>query len=272
LFVKSKFERIFGFSRIKNEQIDKRHKDIACSLQRVTEELIFSIVEKAYKLTGSSNITIAGGVAQNSVANGKIIKNTSFNNLYIPSAGHDAGIAMGSAQYYYFNELNQPRVEALYNANLGIQFSNHQIGEKLKELNLECRFLEDDFLFQYLANKIASDKVIGFFDGAAEFGPRALGGRSILADPRNINAKELLNLKIKRRESFRPFAPSILKEYVVDYFTKLEDVPFMEKVFPIKPEKHKEIPAVTHVDGTGRLQTVSKEKLRKAILWMWRNR
>jgi len=225
LFVKSKFERIFGVARIKNEHIDKRHKDIACSLQRVTEELIFSIVEKAYKLTGSLNITFAGGVAQNSVANGKIIKNTSFDNLYIPSAGHDAGIAMGSAQYYYFNELNQPRVEALYNANLGIQFDNQQIGEKLKELNLEFRFLEDDLLFQYLAKKIASEKVIGFFDGAAEFGPRALGSRSIVADPRNPRAQALLNEKIKKRESsivniiedFKRISGSFMKLYCCLY-------------------------------------------------------
>lgn len=259
LFVKSKFERIFGTARMKNEQIDKRHKDIACSLQRVTEELIFSIVEKAHKLTGSCNITIAGGVAQNSVANGKIIKNTSFDNLYIPSAGHDAGIAMGSAQYYYFNELNQPRVEALYNANLGIQFDNEQIGKKLKELNLEFRFLEDDLLFKYLAKKIASEKVIGFFDGAAEFGPRALGSRSIVADPRNPRAQALLNEKIKKRESFRPFAPSILEEFGAEYFEDYQFTPFMERVLSINPTKKALIPAVTHVDGSGRLQSVRKE-------------
>lgn len=259
LFVKSKFERIFGTARMKNEQIDKRHKDIACSLQRVTEELIFSIVEKAHKLTGSCNITIAGGVAQNSVANGKIIKNTSFDNLYIPSAGHDAGIAMGSAQYYYFNELNQPRVEATYNANLGIQFDNEQIGKKLKELNLEFRFLEDDLLFKYLAKKIASEKVIGFFDGAAEFGPRALGSRSIVADPRNTRAQALLNEKIKKRESFRPFAPSILEEFGAEYFEDYQFTPFMERVLSINPTKRASIPAVTHVDGSGRLQSVRKE-------------
>ena len=259
LFVKSKFERIFGISRIKNEQIDKRHKDIACSLQRVTEELIFSIVEKAYKSTGSCNITIAGGVAQNSVANGKIIKNTSFDNLYIPSAGHDAGIAMGSAQYYYFNELNQRRVEAVYNANLGIQFDNNQIMEKLKELNLEFSFLKDEVLFQYLAEKIASEKVVGFFDGAAEFGPRALGSRSIVADPRNPRAQALLNEKIKKRESFRPFAPSILEEFGSEYFEDYQFTPFMERVLSINPTKRASIPAVTHVDGSGRLQSVRKE-------------
>jgi len=118
--------------------------------------------------------------------------------------------------------------------------------------------LDDDTLFDRVTDKLIEPGVVGWFSGRAEFGPRALGARSIIADPRNEQAKELLNLKIKRRESFRPFAPSILKEYVGEYFTKVEDVPFMEKVFPIKPEKHAIIPAVTHVDGTGRLQTVDK--------------
>jgi carbamoyltransferase len=129
----------------------------------------------------------------------------------------------------------------------------------LQEKGIQYRRLSDDELYDVVTDKLIEPGVVGWYNGRAEFGPRALGARSILADPRNSKAKDLLNLKIKRRESFRPFAPSILKEYTADYFVKSDPVPFMEKVFPIKPEKHSEIPAVTHVDGTGRLQTVDKE-------------
>jgi carbamoyltransferase len=238
--------------------VEQKHKDIASSLQKVTEDLIFEIVEKAFELTRSQNISIAGGVAQNSVANGKILQHTSFKNLYIPSAGHDAGIAMGAAQYHYFHNLGNNRVKPLYDANLGISFTNSQIKNVLDNLNLTYTFLEDDELFPYVASKIASNCVVGFFDGRAEFGPRALGSRSIIADPRNPNAQTLLNEKIKKRESFRPFAPSILEEFGNEYFENYQFTPFMERVLKIKEEKRKYIPSVTHVDGTGRLQSVSK--------------
>jgi carbamoyltransferase len=259
LFNKNKFEAAFGAARQRSELINKRHKDIACSLQRVTEELIFAIIERAYALTGSSNITIAGGVAQNSVANGKILLNTSFSSLYIPSAGHDAGIAMGCAQYYYFNDQRNNRVEPLYNANLGISFANNEIQNILDELKLSYKYYDDDFLFDFLAKKIANEKVVGFFDGAAEFGPRALGSRSIVADPRNPRAQALLNEKIKKRESFRPFAPSILEEFGSEYFDEYQFTPFMERVLSIKESKRHLIPAVTHVDGSGRLQSVRRD-------------
>jgi carbamoyltransferase len=192
------------------------------------------------------------------VANGKIIENTNFENLYIPSAGHDAGISMGCALYAYNHILKQPRSAAIYSAYTGSRFSNEEIEVFLKSRNIEYVRLDDVELYDRITDKLIEPGVVGWFSGRAEFGPRALGGRSIIADPRNSQAKELLNSKIKRRESFRPFAPSILKEYVSEYFTKVEDVPFMEKVFPIKPEKYGVIPAVTHVDGTGRLQTVDK--------------
>ena len=259
LFKIERFEEFFGKIRRKEESIEERHKNIAASLQRYTEELIFGIVERAYQLTGLRKVTIAGGVAQNSVANGKILKYTSFDELYIPSAGHDAGIAMGAAQYQYFNNLNYQRIDPLYNANLGISFSNDQIREVLINLKLEFTFLEDQDLFPFLAKKISESNVIGFFDGSAEFGPRALGSRSILADPRNPEAQALLNEKIKKRESFRPFAPSILEEFGSEYFHDYQFTPFMERVLSIKEEKRPMIPAVTHVDGSGRLQSVKKE-------------
>jgi carbamoyltransferase len=179
--------------------------------------------------------------------------------LYIPSAGHDAGISMGSALYVYNHVLKQPRAKAIYTAYTGSKFTNEEIEKFLQEKGIKYTRLEDAALYDKVTDKLIEPGVVGWFSGRAEFGPRALGGRSIIADPRNDKAKELLNLKIKRRESFRPFAPSILKEYTADFFTKVEDVPFMEKVFPIKLEKQHEIPAVTHVDGTGRLQTVMKD-------------
>jgi carbamoyltransferase len=254
-----KMEDVFGPARKLGEELTQKHKDIATSVQRVCEELILHILNHLQKRTGLKNVCIAGGVAQNSVANGKIIENTAFEHLYIPSAGHDAGISMGSALYAYNHILKQPRAAAVYNAYTGSRFTNEEIEIYLQSRGIEYERLDDETLYDRITDKLIEPGVVGWFSGRAEFGPRALGGRSIIADPRNEKAKELLNLKIKRRESFRPFAPSILKEYVSEYFTKVEDVPFMEKVFPIKPDKYAVIPAVTHVDGTGRLQTVDKE-------------
>ena len=196
---------------------------------------------------------------QNSVANGKFIGITGFENLYIPSAGHDAGLSMGSALYQYHQILSKPRTEPVLSAYTGSKFTNEEIEQLLKEKGIEYKRLNDHELYERVVNKLMEPGVVGWFSGRAEFGPRALGARSIIADPRNSKAKDLLNSKIKRRESFRPFAPSILKEYTSEYFEKDEDVPFMEKVFPIRQEKRALIPAVTHVDGSGRLQTVMKD-------------
>lgn len=258
LFDETNFKKLFGDKRLKNEEINQRHKNIASSLQRRTEELIFEIIERAFKQTGISNLCLAGGVAQNSVANGKILNNTPIKEIYIPSAGHDAGISMGASQYHYFHNLNNKRIAPLYDANLGISFSNKEIKEIIERLGLSYKYLEDDKLFKYVAKAISNNNVIGFFDGKAEFGPRALGSRSILADPRNSKAQQLLNEKIKKRESFRPFAPSILEEYGEKYFENYQFTPFMERVLPIRKNKQKLIPAVTHVDGSGRLQSVKK--------------
>lgn len=253
-----KFEKLFGLARKSNEELTQKHKDIAASVQKVCELLIIHILNSLQKKTGLKNICLAGGVAQNSVANGKILEQTNFTNLYIPSAGHDAGISMGSALYTYNHILDNKRINPIYSAYTGSKFSNEEIEIILKNRNIKYEKYEDEKLFDIITDKLIEPGVVGWFSGRAEFGPRALGGRSILADPRNPKAKELLNLKIKRRESFRPFAPSILKEYTEEFFTKVEDVPFMEKVFPIRKEKQELIPAVTHVDGTGRLQTVLK--------------
>ncbi len=254
-----KMVKTFGPPRLEGEALTQKHKDLAASVQKVCEELILHILNHLQAKTGLKNICLAGGVAQNSVANGKILEKTKFKNLYIPSAGHDAGISMGSALYTYHHILKYPRCEAIFSAYTGSRFSNEEIEKILKANNIQYQRLTDDELYDKITDKLIEPGVVGWFSGRAEFGPRALGARSILADPRNSKAKDLLNSKIKRRESFRPFAPSILKEYVDEYFEKVEDVPFMEKVFPIRTEKREIIPAVTHVDGTGRLQTVSKE-------------
>ncbi|PWU00016.1 MAG: carbamoyltransferase [Bacteroidetes bacterium] len=254
-----RFIEAFGPPRKKDEPLTKYHKDLAASVQNVTEELIFHILRKLKEKTGMQNVCIAGGVAQNSVANGKVAEATGFENVYIPSAGHDAGISMGSALYHYNHVLGQPRVKPIYNAYTGICFENSEIEKLLQEKSIAYKKYADDELFDIVTNKLIEPGVVGWFNGRAEFGPRALGARSILADPRNDKAKDLLNAKIKRRESFRPFAPSILREYTGEFFEKNDEVPFMEKVFPIKAEKRAIIPAVTHVDGTGRLQTVTKD-------------
>jgi len=253
------FEEMFGPARQPGEELTQRHKDLAASVQRVTEEIILHILRCLQRRTGLKNICIAGGVAQNSVANGKVIGPTGFEQLYLPSASHDAGISMGSASYLYHQVLGQPRVAPVFSAYTGAQFSNEEIEAFLRERQVKFSRLDDAELYDQVTDVLAQQGVVGWFTGRAEFGPRALGGRSVLADPRNPGAKELLNAKIKRRESFRPFAPSILREYVGDYFEKVEEVPFMEKVFQIQPEKRSLIPAVTHVDGSGRLQTVMKD-------------
>ncbi|MEH6679303.1 MAG: carbamoyltransferase C-terminal domain-containing protein [Sediminicola sp.] len=258
-FFTDKFVAEFGNPRGQKEELTQYHKDMAKSVQVFTEEVIFYMLNHLQKITGSKNICIAGGVAQNSVANGKIIANTTFENLYIPSAGHDAGISMGSALFHYHQNLGMPRTKGIRTASTGSSFTNAEIEAFLNEKGISYKKLEDAELFDYISDKLIVPSVVGWFQGRAEFGPRALGNRSIIADPRNDKAKELLNLKIKRRESFRPFAPSILKEYVDDFFVYNDEVPFMEKVFPIRAEKHKCIPAVTHVDGTGRLQSVDRE-------------
>ena len=249
----------FGASRGSNEPLTQYHKDMAASVQRITEELIFHCLGYLYEKTKSTNICIAGGVAQNSVANGKITRNTPFKNVYIPSAGHDAGISMGAGLFVYNERLQYPRVAPIFSAYTGAQYSNPEIESYLIDKNLKYKFVEDGSIYDEVAECIRNAGVVGWFSGRAEFGPRALGGRSILADPTRADIKDILNSKIKRRESFRPFAPSILKEFVQEYFELEADVPFMEKVFPIKKDKQHLIPAVTHVDGTGRLQTVEKQ-------------
>ena len=254
-------EELLGLARKAGDELSQDHKDIAASVQRVTEELIFHILEHLYEQTKLPELCLAGGVGQNSVANGKILRKTPFKRVYIPSAAHDAGTAVGSALYLYHDILKMGRsMSSVEHAYTGSRFDSAEIEQLLREKGISyTKYKSKEALLEKVTDRLIDSGVVGWFQGRAEFGPRALGHRSILVDPRRTDAKDLLNAKIKRRESFRPFAPSILEEYASEYFEYADEVPFMEKVLPIKREKHSVIPAVTHVDGTGRLQTVSRE-------------
>ena len=249
---------LLGPARNPDEPLSDYHRNLATSVQRMAEKVIFHLAEDLQRKTGQKNLCLAGGVAQNSVANGKLLANTSFEKLFVPPAGHDAGTSIGAALYALHQVDNQPRAPFRHQAYTGACFSNEQIEAYLQSRGIAYQRYTDEELFPYVAEALHQGAVIGWFQGRAEFGPRALGNRSIIVDPSRPDAKDLLNSKIKRRESFRPFAPSILKEAVLEYFEQDDDVPFMEKVFLIRPEKRASIPAVTHVDGTGRLQTVEE--------------
>ena len=250
--------KLLGKYRVKGDKLEQWHIDLATSVQRFTEKVIFHMLNHLHKKTGAENICITGGVAHNSVAMGKILENTSFKNIYIPSSGHDGGTCVGSALYLHNQILGKERLPEITTAYFGRKSNQDEITAVLERAEVRYTVYSDEELFEKVSNKLVEGGIIGWFQGRTEFGPRALGHRSIIVDPRRSDAKDLLNDKIKRRESFRPFAPSILKEAVEDYFVQSDNVPFMEKVFNIKEEKHKEIPAVTHVDGTGRLQSVDK--------------
>ncbi|MBK9099368.1 MAG: carbamoyltransferase [bacterium] len=250
----------FGQPRDKDEPLTQYHKDMAASVQKHCEDVIFHVLNHLQKRTGLKNICIAGGVAQNSVANGKVLQLTDFENIYIPSAGYDAGTAIGSALWQFHQNLGMERKYFVRDAYLGAQYSDDEIEQELKASKVNYkRYASDAETIEATAEMLANGAVIGWFQGRTEFGPRALGNRSVLVHPGRPDAKDLINSKIKRRESFRPFAPSILREYVSEYFAQEDDVYFMEKVFPIRPEKRSGLPAVTHVDGSGRLQTVHKD-------------
>jgi len=249
-----KLVKELGPARIKQEPVSQKHKDIASSLQLRLEEVVIELVNQLVELTKEKNLCLAGGVALNSAANGKIAALKSVKSLYIPPTASDAGCSIGAAFYLYNCLLNNKRSFLLDRADFGPSYSNLEIEEALHEFKLP--FSRPGDLNREVAQVIAQGKVIGWFQGRMEAGQRALGFRSILADPRIASMKDTVNLKVKFREEFRPFAPAILEEKFKEYFeTDMESSPFMTMVFPVK---RKDIPAVTHVDGTGRAQTVSK--------------
>ena len=254
-----RFLKLFGEARLPNQTLTSYHMDIASSLQAITEEAEFALLEKLYKETGCDNLCMAGGVALNSVFNGKVLPNTDFNEIYIQPASSDSGTALGVCYYIYHQLLGFPRTYNMTHAYTGPQFSNGDVESALNRHSLEYSTLDLPVLVKDTAKLIEKGNVIGWFQGRMEWGPRALGNRSIIADPRHSSTQDLLNSRIKNRESFRPFAPAVLEEHVGDYFDQSYPDPFMLKVYGVLPEKRDIIPAVTHVDGSGRLQTVTSD-------------
>ena len=252
--------RRLGPARQPAEELTDRHQNIAASLQAALEEVYFHVLNYAHEVTGQKRLALAGGVAFNSVANGQIFDRTPFEDVYIQAAAGDAGTGLGAAYHVHHHKSGHPRRFVMDNAFWGPGFEDAEFTRVLEAHGLEYARLPDDQLYERTAEAVAAGKIVGWFQGRVEWGPRALGNRSIIADPRRADMKDILNARIKRREPFRPFAPSILLEAVDSYFERSYPDPFMIKVYPIKPEKRDVIPAVTHVDGTGRLQTVSKQE------------
>ncbi len=258
-WVSGKFVRVFGPPRRRGEPIEKRHKDIAAALQRVTEEVGLYMVEHLHAVTGKRNLCIAGGVGLNSVMNGQILRHSPFEEVFIQPAANDAGTAVGSALWVHSCLLGLPRPPAMEHAYWGPSFADEEITAALACYDGDLTYRRLDDTARVGAEIIARGEILGWFQGRMEFGPRALGNRSILADPRGADMKDILNARVKHREPFRPFAPSVLEERTGEYFTVDCPSPFMILVFDVRPEKRALIPAVTHVDGTGRVQTVSRE-------------
>jgi carbamoyltransferase len=257
-FYSQELEKLLGKARQPNAEITAKHQNIAASVQAVTEEIIFHILNRLSDRYPSANLCLAGGVAMNSVANGKITQNTPFENVYIPVGAADNGTSIGAAFFVWHQVLKQPRQFVLDHAYWGCEFSDEEYLLAFQSYNLQPLHLEQQALLNQVVDALCAGKVVGWFQGRMEFAARALGNRSLLADPRRADMRDIINLKIKFREKFRPFAPSILAERVGEYFEIDTPVPFMEKVLSVRPEKRAQIPAVTHVDGTGRLQSVSR--------------
>jgi carbamoyltransferase len=276
-----KFHRLFGGPpRKPDEKIEQRHMDVARSIQRVTEEIMLRLARHARSITGLENLCMAGGVALNCVANGLILKEKIFNRMWIQPAAGDAGGALGAALAVWFAGKNNPRAvsstDSMQASLLGPEFSGAEIEEALRSHNAVFQKLEKDALLDFTVELLKSEKVIGWFQGRMEFGPRALGSRSILGDARSAKMQSLMNLKVKFRESFRPFAPIVRRERVADYFELDADSPYMLLVAPVRNELRRDaslqtngferlkeirstLPAITHVDYSARIQTVARQ-------------
>ena len=272
-----RFEEFFGAPKRDPEtKLEQHHKDVAASVQKVTEEIVLRMSDHAYELTGSENLCMAGGVALNCVANGRVIRESKFKNLFVQPAAGDAGGAVGVAGFIYHTLLKNPRNGNWTTPYLGPAFSDEEIeayltggdasfpvcedAERYRNDNtISFRKLGREELIRETAKRIEEQNVIGWFQGRMEYGPRALGNRSILADARNPKNKDVVNLKIKFRESFRPFAPTVLEEYIGEYFEIDRPSPYMLLVAQVQNDK-RVIPSVTHVDGSARIQSVSRDE------------
>jgi carbamoyltransferase len=265
LYKKEPMEALFGPQREKGAALEQKHRDLARSAQAMYEEAFFAMLQSLHAKYKCDDLAFAGGCAMNSVANGKVYLNSPFKRMYLPASAGDAGGAIGAA--FVVCQQQYPREYVMDHAYVGPRSTDDEIktllDSRAADIQAEnCtvrRYDDEGELCKATATAITEGKVIGWFQGRMEWGPRALGNRSILGDPRRADMKDILNLKIKRRESFRPFAPSIMREYVTEWFEQDDDVPFMMEVFQVKADKRAQVPATTHVDGSGRLQTVHKE-------------
>lgn len=256
-------EERLGSARKAEESLAQRHYNLAASMQAALEEVLAANWSGLAAKTGEKNLCLAGGVAFNCLANGKIFEKSSFERVFVQPAAGDAGLSVGAAFAVYHGVLGKPRNFQMDHAYWGPQFSAPQVCEAVTNSNLsngsaKVDELAEEPLLQATAKHIAAGKIVGWFQGATEWGPRALGNRSILADPRRPEMKDVLNRRIKHREIFRPFAPSIVEEATGEFFERTHPSPFMTFAYPVKPEKRAQIPAPTHVDGTARLQTVNR--------------
>ena len=257
-------ERRLGAARAADETLEQRHRNLAASLQARLEEVYLGMLRKFAERTGVKTVCLAGGVAFNCVANGKIFEATPFEQVYVQPAAGDGGLSVGAAFFVWHQVLGRPRSFAMDHAYWGPEYSHEEICRAVDSTGLAQKGcvvveLQEEELMRRAAAIVADGKILGWFQGRAEWGPRALGNRSIVADPRRPEMKDILNRRIKHRESFRPFAPSILAEATGQYFERSHPSPFMTLAYPVRPEKRDKIPAPTHVDGTARLQTVTRE-------------
>jgi len=252
--------KVFGQPREPDAEITQREMDLAYAMQHCFEEVFVHLLDQLHKRVPLEDLAMAGGCALNSVANGKLFARTPFRRTWIQPAAGDEGLAIGAALHTYHSILGQPRRYAMKNSYLGPKFFDARIESDLKRAKLRYRRLETQHVLDAVAGQIAAGNVVGWFQGRMEWGPRALGNRSILAHPGLPDMKNILNARIKRREWFRPFAPSILAERQNDYFEYGHPSPFMLHVYKIRPEKREQLCAVNHVDDTGRLQTVSRDE------------
>lgn len=256
----AKFYEVFGSPRAPGGKLDARYMAIAKALQTVTEEVVIHVVRGMLKARPSRNLVMTGGVALNCVANARVLEETDVERLWVPPCASDTGAPLGSALWHWHQTLCKPRGFELTHAFLGLSYSDEDIAQALAEAGLRSERLRSGDLVRRAAGDLAGGKIVGWFQGRFEMGPRALGNRSILADPRQVDMRDVLNAKIKHREAFRPFAPAVLEERAGEFFEITQPDPFMTLAPHVRKDKRCLIPAAVHVDGTGRIQTVSREQ------------
>jgi carbamoyltransferase len=256
--MRRKFVEAFGEARAPHEPLTDQHRDLAFALQAVSEEIILHIVRAQLARFPQRDLVMTGGVALNCVANGKILEQTDVRRIWVPPCASDTGAPLGSALWHYHQTLGRPRAFELTHPFYGRAYSSEQMERALHTAGLDYQRLDEEALLRRVAQDLADGRIVGWFQGRFEMGPRALGNRSILADPRRPEMRDILNAKVKKRESFRPFAPAVLLERAAEFFEIGQPDPFMTLAPRVRTDKRSVIPAAVHVDGTGRIQTVER--------------